>query len=163
MAPPKKTHCINGHERIPENLFSSGICKLCKKEHNEQDKLKRMANHHVKTHCKHGHERTPDNVNSNNACIICKNKFMRDYLITQPGRERNNARRQTPEYRQYMSEYHRKCCNNLENSYIAGCLNMSVLDATPELIELKRTQLKLKRFVNTLKKELENVRIPRNE
>lgn len=28
----RKSHCIRGHQRIPENLYSNGGCKLCKAE-----------------------------------------------------------------------------------------------------------------------------------
>ena len=29
--PPKQTHCKRGHERTPENLYTSGRCKVCQK------------------------------------------------------------------------------------------------------------------------------------
>jgi group I intron endonuclease len=35
---PKKTHCVNGHERIPENVYKSGVCKLCQVGHNARRK-----------------------------------------------------------------------------------------------------------------------------
>ncbi len=28
-----KTHCLRGHERVPENLYASGQCKPCKREY----------------------------------------------------------------------------------------------------------------------------------
>ena len=39
----KKTHCVKGHERIPENLYSNGICKACQKEKNDNRPRKREA------------------------------------------------------------------------------------------------------------------------
>lgn len=32
---PKKTHCVRGHARMPENLKASGACKLCQKIAND--------------------------------------------------------------------------------------------------------------------------------
>lgn len=29
--PPKRDKCLRGHDRIPENLFKGGACKLCEK------------------------------------------------------------------------------------------------------------------------------------
>ncbi len=39
----KRTHCKRGHERIPENVYSSGHCKLCIKHNNDFNAEKRTV------------------------------------------------------------------------------------------------------------------------
>jgi hypothetical protein len=46
---------------------------------------------------------------------------------------------------------------NLSNSYVAYSLRMKVLEVPPELLELKREQLRLTRLTRELKKESQNV------
>jgi len=50
-----------------------------------------------------------------------------------------------------------KAREDLAPSYVAFVLQMSVKDVTPELLELKREQLRLTRIARELKKELKNV------
>jgi hypothetical protein len=50
-----------------------------------------------------------------------------------------------------------KAREDLAPHYVAGVLHMSVKELTPELLELKREQLRLKRITRELKKELKNV------
>jgi len=50
-----------------------------------------------------------------------------------------------------------KAREELAPHYVAGVLHMSVKDITPELLELKREQLRLTRITRELKKELKNV------
>jgi hypothetical protein len=46
---------------------------------------------------------------------------------------------------------------NLSNSYVAYSLRMKVLEVPPELLELKREQLRLTRLTRELKKEIQHV------
>ena len=69
----RKTHCINGHLRTPENLRPNGrSCKVC---HQEQGLRRYHANFipkPKKTHCRNGHPKTSDNLNSQGACKACE-------------------------------------------------------------------------------------------
>lgn len=60
-----KTHCVNGHERVPENLDAARECKICNY----------ARKHQKRTHCPKGHEYSKDNfkLSSNNrrVCLIC--------------------------------------------------------------------------------------------
>ncbi len=39
---PRKTHCVNGHERTPENVYVGGACKICTRIRSaNRDALKR--------------------------------------------------------------------------------------------------------------------------
>lgn len=73
---PSKTHCKWGHERLPENLYATGQCRLCVKRRN--DAKPRNGLHNVrpkKTHCKWGHEYTPENTyvqDGRRSCITCR-------------------------------------------------------------------------------------------
>lgn len=45
---------------------------------------------------------------------------------------------------------------DLKDSYIVGTLRIPAKDCTPELIELKREQLRIQRLTKQLKKEIQN-------
>lgn len=78
-----KTHCVNGHPRIPENLKGNRSCRLCEAARHKGEKAKASAHalrvkksllrppKLMKTHCKNGHPRTPENLHSKGGCKVC--------------------------------------------------------------------------------------------
>lgn len=74
------THCKNGHERTPGNLYKGGNCKKCMqlarlmKVMNVtavEDIVKSSKLFIPQTHCLRGHERTPNNVEKAGGCKEC--------------------------------------------------------------------------------------------
>lgn len=76
------THCRRGHELTPENTYTRGRskrCKRCQKESNERNKgkpVKHKRGPYNKLYCPHGHEYTEETtgVNSKGArvCKACR-------------------------------------------------------------------------------------------
>lgn len=62
----RKTHCKNGHPRIPETINGTN-CMLCTNPHYQPRN----------GICVRGHKRTPDNVYKNGACKECMKIFNR--------------------------------------------------------------------------------------
>ena len=56
-----------------------------------------------------------------------------------------------------IAEQHAKYRRELAPGYVASLLQIPHADLTPELLELKREQLRIHRLTNQLKKELKNV------
>jgi len=100
----KPTHCIRGHERLPENLNKNGACKICQKESNAarypellgltpEEKAahksksiseslrgnipwnKGLVGTIKKTHCLRGHPRTAENLDKIGACKLCRREL----------------------------------------------------------------------------------------
>ena len=77
----RKTHCINGHPRIPDNLkASSRSCKLCEALREKvSGKIRRDLARELKepkppkTHCQNGH---PENRNAQGQCRQCRKDYV---------------------------------------------------------------------------------------
>lgn len=61
-------------------------------------------------------------------------------------------RRQSPKYKAAMRRRSARAVADLRDAYVARHLGLRVAEAPPELIELKRQQLTLRRLAKTLKK-----------
>lgn len=77
-----------------------------------------------------------------------KNKtqeYSRDWLL----KNKNKSR----EAKRLNEEKNRNC---LSDRYVSSKLGLSIHDCSPELLELKREQLRIKRLIKQLKKEIQN-------
>lgn len=124
--------------------------------------------------CKRGHVRSPDNVNKSNNCIRCskdrqktpeyktKEKLHKaDPEIQKRNRAKEKIYKNTERYKAYDREYKKSetyreyrlsLIKNLSDKYVMDKLKLQVGCAPPELIELKRQQLKLTRFARSAQK-----------
>lgn len=96
----RKTHCVNGHPLIEENLYRDGTCvRRCRTCVLERQRLKRIERgqtgtvNYAKTHCPKGHPYSGSNlrVKSSGArgCRACDEASWRDPNV----RARKNAKR----------------------------------------------------------------------
>ena len=115
--------------------------------------------------CKHGHVRSPENVDKHYACRICKRvlrntddyksyqkTYMENYRKSTVYLDYVKARQKTDEYKAYRKSdvqkaYMKNFQESIQNSYVALKLNMPVSQCTPELIEIKRLTIQLKRSI----------------
>ena len=87
-----KTHCANGHEFTPENMYPSPRgrrCKTCTREANRESQRRKRGTptdavaNADKTHCPQGHEYTPANTytsaKGSRVCRQCNNEAQRRY------------------------------------------------------------------------------------
>lgn len=130
--------CKRGHERTPENVDSSNHCKLCRVE-----RTKRNSRANVER-VKVWRELNPEKVKDQARKIRATDKNKQTMLTW---------RAANPER---IKKSKKKAISNMPDAYIANTLGMSVRTVQPQLIELKRKQLSLIRFVREAKQAKEN-------
>jgi len=110
------------------------------------------------------------------ACKKCHRQYQRDRYASSPekvkasvkswdaaNKERRNSKRSAlreanPEkVKAARSAQKSRDVINLSSYYVAGLMGLATGDCTPELIELKREQLRIHRLTKQLKQEIQNV------
>lgn len=74
--------------------------------------------------------------------------------LNNPEKVLEGSRKWANNNREKINEKYKKNRDELSDSYVRSTLSMSALSATPELIELKRTQLQIIRLTREIKNEL---------
>jgi len=125
MAAPKKTHCKRGHERIPENLYKRGVCKICSKERVETEQYKIM---HRISATKSRTKKIASMTEEELLKFKAKTKqYTLDYKARHPEKIAD-----------MFKKVNRRCCDELTNAYIANTMKASVKDVPLEILNLKR-------------------------
>jgi hypothetical protein len=175
--------CANGHIRSEENTYKNGTCKLCAlaaKEKHKRSKgvLSREARSKLQKSTLNfpcGHPRTPENSNSKNNCKTCaciraesirrsKDKIpleiYQDNLANKTeckyghplSREIRTSDGHCPTCREIKSK---QDIELVKDSYVAHVCRLPVALLSPDIIQLKRENILLKRSVLRLKQTLE--------
>jgi len=90
-----------------------------------------------KTHCKRGHERTLENLNNDGKCRICIRVYHKSYIAQQ--KEVNNT------WYAANKDILQQKVKLLADSYLAQRLGLKLSDIPPEVLEMKRQLILLKR------------------
>lgn len=114
----KKSHCKNGHERLPENLTTRNQCRICMAILNNEPKTKQ--------------KKAQWTINNREKL----NKKGKDWATANPEKVKHTAR---------LTNIKR--AKILTKAYVAYHLGVSVKDAPPELIELKRQIILFRREI----------------
>lgn len=122
--------------------------------------------------CKRGHVRSPENITKRGGCKGCEKARKKAYQKTLGSKVYQRAYQQVytqkPENKAYYKAYHKayqqtpKCkarkkeyeayvVRQLADVYIADLMDISTIQATPELLEIKRLSLKLHRSLKCQK------------
>jgi len=110
-------------------------------------------------YCLRGHLRTPETVTRNGTCKICMKEYHRSYYGNTPSyRDKRQARAKSADFKAERKitlsspenvERKRvrsiKATHGLSDGYVAQKLHMLLAETTPELIEIKRQHMLLKR------------------
>jgi len=128
----RKPMCINGHPRIPENLYAGGNCKICTKERTKINKPIWI-------------KQNPDKVKAQQTA----------WLLKRPEEQKQKANRNTIKWRtnnpekakQFAKENSVKMLQTASNAYIASLFGASVKEIPADLIEFRRAILFLKRRI----------------
>lgn len=144
MGRSKQTHCKRGHERTLENVANSGGCKICIKDSRQTPEYKERRRAYSQTSKGRANQKKRrEKYRQTTECKEYNKAYQRAYT-------------QTPEYKANMRELTARATDMLHDNYIKNALHLPASNITPELIELKRTQIKLRRFVKAVKYEMVN-------
>lgn len=90
----RKTHCVNGHEFVGENLYLTPdkkyrVCTQCIREWKRRWRAKNRKPRPVITHCQKGHDYTADNTiissRGYKVCKICQRSHQSEWKIRNRG------------------------------------------------------------------------------
>ena len=163
--------CKHGHEIIPENRNASGDCKLCRKVRDklrsvDPTRISYMKEYRLKrgkiprsglaTHCKRGHELTEENRIGLRRCKTCER--IKHAEIERIRRRKLHPERFDSTTKMYMrhknigKNYNNKIARqNLDDWYVASNLGLKVREVPPEIIEIMRLNITIKRELKKCK------------
>lgn len=155
MDRPQKTHCVRGHERTPDNVYSGGACKLCVKELSrkwrdenpgkakENDRKKREENPEKYAEI---HRNAVKRWRISN--IEKSREIAKKWRENNPEKNKERMKRWRERNPCKSGEYHRKYALEITDSF----LNSRGFKGVPEEIkELQRLNLTLKRELRKCK------------
>jgi hypothetical protein len=131
MSGIKKTHCLRGHERTPDNVTERGMCKICAKL-SQPERDRRYNKKH------------PERKKEKDKRSRIKNRIKRNAAII-AWQKRNPEKAKAIVNRSRLVQR-----ANLNDSYIANVLGSTVKNTPPEIIKLKRAILLYKREIKNV-------------
>jgi len=148
MMKQKKTHCLRGHERTEENVTKNGECKVCRLRKLEEwkNQNKERVSEFIRNRYKLRAEKFKEQRTKHK-----DSRKVRDREYYKENRE--DRIRYSAEWRESNlercnaknKEIKERSRNSLSDGYVAGLLRVKVSDIPPEVVELKRLQIQLKR------------------
>ena len=123
--------------------------------------------------CKHGHVRSPENTNAKGECRECcrawsakwmeKNRetaIERNAKAYQAGKDyyKKKSAKWKESNRESVSAINKRAVDRLTDYYVASKMGLKTKNAPPDMINLKREQLLLKRANKELKNAVKEIR-----
>lgn len=150
MSAYRKEFCKNGHPRTPENVNSSGFCKICDRE---------VSRKYYKTHKDKKKEYEESRKDKKKEYCTQYREIHKDKKKESDRKYREIHKDEIKEYREIhkdeIKEYNRKNAYNLSDSYIAQKIKLPVkllreemknkLKEDVDIFEIKRKSILLTR------------------
>lgn len=140
-----KTHCKRGHERTPENLYSGGWCKICSSLNSAE-----WRKNNIEKKREIGRRWQMKNRSYCNAKARRLRKANGEKIRQREKEQRIKCR----EHRRQMDRVRlAKHIATLSDQYVAKCLRFPVWRIPPEVIDLERQLIIIKREIRNARHE----------